>query len=87
MAVSSDGEATVVAESRDIDAGDFAGLKDCHALWDFHGVPIDEHFDHVFRVREMDSGSDYRGPGQQRRGIWSHVELVLDLEGRFRGSF
>ena len=62
-AVSVDGEATVVAESRDIDVGDFAGLKDRHALWDFHEVPIDEHFDHVFRVREMDSGSSHRGSG------------------------
>ena len=31
-AISGNGEATVVAESRDIDAGDFAVLKDCHAF-------------------------------------------------------
>ena len=47
-AVSGNREAIVVVESRDIDAGDFASLKDRHALWDFHGVPIDKHFDHVF---------------------------------------
>ena len=81
-AVSGDGEATVVAESRDIDAGDFAGLKDRHALWDFHGVPIDEHFDRVFRVGEMDSGSGHRGSGRRRRGIWSRVGLWLGLGGR-----
>ena len=63
MAVSGDGEAAVVAESRDIDVGDFAVLKDHHAFWDFHEVPIDEHFDLVFRVGEMDLGSDHRGPG------------------------
>nr|POE61981.1 hypothetical protein CFP56_41812 [Quercus suber] len=71
----------------DIDVGDFAGLKDRHALWDFHGEPIDEHFDRVFRIGEMDSGFGHRGPGRRRRGIWSQVRLVLDLEGRFRGSF
>ena len=32
--VSGDGEATVVTESRDIVASDFAGLKNRHALWD-----------------------------------------------------
>ena len=31
-AVFSDGEVTMVAESRDIDASDFASLKDRHAL-------------------------------------------------------
>ena len=31
-AVFGDGEVTVVAESRDIDAGDFASLKDRHAF-------------------------------------------------------
>ena len=31
-AVSGDGEATVVAKSRDIDADNFAGLKDRHTL-------------------------------------------------------
>ena len=73
MAVSSDGEATVVAESRDIDAGDFAGLKDHHALLDFHGVPIDEHFNHIFRVGEMDSGFGYgdRGDGGGGFGVRS----------------
>ena len=63
VAVSGDGEATVIAESRDIDVGNFVGLKDRHALWDFHEVPIDEHFDHVFRVGEMDLGSSHRGSG------------------------
>ena len=86
-AISGNGEAIMVVESRDIDAGDFASLKDRHAFWDFHGVPIDKHFDHVFRVGEMDSSSGHRGPGRWRRGIWSQVGLVLDLEGRFRGSF
>ena len=86
-AVSDNGEVTLVAESRDIDAVDFTGLKDCHALWDFHGVPINEHFDHVFWVREMDSGFSHRGLGRWRRAIWSQAGLVLDLEGRFRGSF
>ena len=78
-AVSGDGKVIVVAESRDIDTGDFAVLKDRLAFWDFHRVPIDEHFDCVFRVGEMDSGSDHRGPGRQRRGIWSQVGLVLAL--------
>ena len=78
-AVSGDGKVIVVAESRDIDTGDFAVLKDRHAFWDFHRVPIDEHFDCVFRFGEMDSGSDHRGLGRQRRGIWSQVGLVLAL--------
>ena len=30
--VSGDGEATMLTESRDIDAGNFAGLKNRHAL-------------------------------------------------------
>nr|POF12182.1 subtilisin-like protease sbt4.4 [Quercus suber] len=77
-----DGEAIVVAKSRDIDVGDFTGLKDHHALWDFQEVPIDEHFDHIFRVGEMDSGSDQKGIGQRRRGIWSRVELWLGLGRR-----
>ena len=62
-AVFDDGETTVVAESRDINAGDFTVLKDRYALWDFHKVPINEHFDHVLRVGEMDSGSGHSGPG------------------------
>jgi len=44
-AVSNDREAIMVAKSRDIDASDFAGLKNRHALWDFHRVHINEHFD------------------------------------------
>ena len=47
-AVSGHGKVIVVAESRDIDTGDFAVLKDRHAFWDFHRVPIDKHFDCVF---------------------------------------
>ena len=39
-AVSGDGEATVLIESRDIGTGNFAGLKNRHALWDFHQAPI-----------------------------------------------
>ena len=54
----------MIAESRDIDAKDFAVLKDRHALWYFHKVPIDENFDRVFQVREMDLGSDHRGSGR-----------------------
>ena len=59
--VSGDGEATVLTESRDIDTSDFAGLKNRHALWDFHRAPIKEHFNRVFLVGEMDSGFDHEG--------------------------
>ena len=58
-AVSGDGEATVLIESRDIGTGNFAGLKNRHALWDFHQAPINEHFNRVFLVGEMDLASDH----------------------------
>ena len=61
MAVPDDGVAIVVAKSRDIDADDFVVLKDHPAFWDFHGVPIDKHFNRVFWVGEMDSGFGHRG--------------------------
>nr|POF18465.1 hypothetical protein CFP56_62234 [Quercus suber] len=44
VAVFGDGEAIMVAKSRDIDAGNSASLKNHHALWDFHRVHINEHF-------------------------------------------
>ena len=31
---------------RDIDIGDFTGLKNRHALWDFHQATFNKHFDH-----------------------------------------
>ena len=52
-------EATVVTESRNINASDFASLKNRHALWDFHWAPANEHFDCMFLVGEMDLGSDH----------------------------
>ena len=59
VVVSSNGEAIVLIESRDINTSDFAGLKNRHALWDFHQTPINEHFNRVFLVSEMDSGFNH----------------------------
>ena len=55
--VSGDGEVTMLTELREIDAGDFAGLKNHHAF--SHRAPINEHFNRVFLVGEMDLSSDH----------------------------
>lgn len=57
----------MIAESRDIDAGNLASLQHCHSLGDFNRVPINEHLDGVIRVGEVDPGS---GDGVPLRKIW-----------------
>ena len=64
-AVSGDGESAVVAEPRDVDAGDLAGLKNGHSFRDFHGVAIHEHLDGVLGVREVDAGAGERSPRRE----------------------
>ncbi|PON83182.1 hypothetical protein TorRG33x02_210160 [Trema orientale] len=64
----------MVAEARDIDAGNLAGLEDSEALGNLDRVAIDEDLDSVFGVGEMDSGTGDRGPGRE---IWSGVGLGL----------
>lgn len=49
-AVAGDGETAVVAEPRDVDAGDLAGLEHGEPLGDPHGVPVHEHLERVLRV-------------------------------------
>lgn len=73
-AVTGDGEAAVVAEARDIDAGDLAGLQDSKALGNLDWIAINEDFDSVFRVWEMDPGPAHGAP---RRKIWSGLGLGL----------
>lgn len=100
-AVPGDGEAAVVAEARDVHAGDLTGLENRHALGDFHRVPIHEHLDGVIRVREVDSSPADRSPrwwreirrrfGLGNRGFRS-VELRCrdngpDLEEKIPGEF
>lgn len=46
----------MVAKTRNVDAGDLAGLKDRHTLRDFNWISIYEDFGSVFRVGEVDSG-------------------------------
>lgn len=76
-AVTGNGEAAVVAESRNVDAGDLAGLEHSHALGDLNGVAIDEDLDGVIGVGEMNSSAGERGPGWE---IWWGIGLG-------RGSF
>lgn len=66
-AVAGDGEAAVVAEPRDVDAGDLAGLEDSEALGDLHRVAIDEDLDGVLRSRagEVDSCPGDRQPRRE----------------------
>lgn len=55
----------MVAESRNIDAGDFTRLKNSHSLWDLHGVTVHENLDRIVRVREVDPSAGDRSPGRQ----------------------
>jgi hypothetical protein len=60
----------VVAETRDIDAGDLASLKHRHPLGDLHWVSVHEDLDGVLRIGKVDSGSGHRGPRRKiRRGF------------------
>lgn len=69
-AVSSDGEAAVIAEPRNVNSGDLASLEHCHPLGDFDGEIINEHLDGVIRVGEVDTGaSNGSRLGEIRRGF------------------
>ena len=69
----------MVAESGDIDAGNFTSLQDSEAFGNLHWVAIDEDLDSVFRVREMDPGPAHGCP---RCEIWGGFGLGLGLGGR-----
>ena len=58
----------MVTEAGNVDAGNLTGLKDSHALGDFHRVPIHEHLDGVLRVREVYPSAGNGGPGRKIRG-------------------
>lgn len=57
----------MVAEPRNVDAGDLAGLENGHSLGDFHGITVDEHLDGIFGVGEMDAGAGERRPRREIR--------------------
>jgi hypothetical protein len=57
-AVSSDGESAMVAEARDVDAGDLAGLEHGEPLGDPHRMAIHEYLERVLRVgRKLHAGA------------------------------
>lgn len=57
----------MVTESRNVDAGDLAGLEDSKSLGDFDRITINEDFDGVIRVGKMNPSS---GEWGSRREIW-----------------
>lgn len=66
-AVAGDGETAVVAEPRDVDAGDLAGLEHGEPLGDPHGVPVHEHLERVLRVAgELHPRPSHGLPGGRR---------------------
>lgn len=52
----------MIAEPRDVDAGDGAGLQHGHSLGDLNGVAVDEDLDGVVGVGEVDAGPSNGGP-------------------------
>lgn len=62
----------MVAESRNVDARNLAGLEHGHAFGDFDGVAIDEDLDGVIGFGEMNPSTGDRGP---RREIWWGIGL------------
>lgn len=58
----------MVAEARDVDAGDLAGLEDGEALGDLDGESVDRDFDGVIGGREVDAGATDRGRRRFRCG-------------------
>lgn len=58
----------MVAEPRDVNAGDLTGLQHSESLGDFDRVTIDEDLDGIFRVGEVDSGPAHGGPGRKIGG-------------------
>lgn len=71
-AITGDRQPAVIAESRDVNAGDLTGLQHSKSLGDFDGVSIDEDLDGIFGIREVDTGPAHRGP---RREICGGVGL------------
>lgn len=55
----------MVAEARDIDAGDLTSLKNGKSLRDFDRVTVNENLDGVIWVGEMDPGAGDRSPGRE----------------------
>ena len=55
----------MIAEPRDVDAGDLAGLKNGHSLGDFHGVAVHENLDGVLGGWEVDAGAGERSPRRE----------------------
>lgn len=67
-AVPGNGEAAVVAEARDINASDLAGLEHREPLGDPHGVPVDKHLERVLRVaRQLDARPAHGLPRRRQR--------------------
>lgn len=58
----------MVAESRNIDAGDFARLKNGHSLRYLNGIAVDEDLNGVVGVGEMDAGAGERRPRREIGG-------------------
>ena len=78
----------MIAETRNVDAGDLAGLEHRKALGDFDGVAIDEYLDGIFGFVEMNPGTGERGP---RWEIWRGIGgcrsfWVLELRRGSDGS-
>jgi len=63
----------MVAEPRDVDAGDLAGLENGHSLGDFDGVTVHEDLNGIIGVREVNARAGERGPRRKidgRRLFW-----------------
>lgn len=55
----------MVAKSGNINAGDLASLKNGHSLGNLNGITVDEDFDCVVGVGEMDAGAGERLPRRE----------------------
>lgn len=58
----------MVAEPRDVDAGDLAGLENGHSLGDFDGVTVHEDLDGIVRVGEVNARASKRSPRRKIGG-------------------
>ncbi|KAM1584978.1 hypothetical protein ACFX1Z_037901 [Malus domestica] len=75
--ITRDRQPAVVAESWDINADDLTCLQSSKSLGDLDGVSIDEDFDGIFKIREVDTGPTHRGP---RREICGGFGRAVDAD-------
>lgn len=53
----------MVAEARDVNANNLAGLENCEAFGELYGEAINGYFDNIIRQWEMDVGAANWGFG------------------------